>query len=209
MTADHVQPGATVAALDRLQEVTEAAGHTLAPRLTVHPRFAVDPERWLDARLHFSMRDRSDTDGYARDDAGSVWPERTMERAKVDDGAEFELTGTISTQWYVGAGGDPEELIPGEPVATGGPVAEVLDGVRDGQDVGFDEILTLFRARGREVAAVAQVADELRREAVGDIVTWVANRETSTLPTSAPSSVGSVGSRRGRCRSTCAAPRTS
>jgi len=175
VTADHVNPERPWPALDRLREVTEAGGHTLAPRLTVHPRFAVDPERWLDARLHFPVADRSDTDGYARDDAGSVWPERTMERAKVDDGAEFELTGTMSTQWYVGAGGDPEELIPGEPVATG-PVAEVLDGVRDGQDVGFDEILTLFRARGREVAAVAQVADELRREAVGDIVTWVANR---------------------------------
>ena len=42
--------------------------------------------------------------------------------------------------------------------------------------MGFDEILTLFRARGREVAAVAQVADELRQEIVGDAVTWVANR---------------------------------
>ena len=92
-----------------------------------------------------------DSDGYARDDAGSVWPERTMERAKVDDGAEFELTGTISSQWYVGTGADPESLIPGEPFATGA-VKEVLDGVRAGQDVGFDEILTLFRARGREVA---------------------------------------------------------
>ena len=175
VTADHVNPERPWPDLDRLREVTEAKGHTLAPRLTIHPAFACEPERWLDPALHFPVADRSDSDGYARDDAGSVWPERTMERAKVDDGAEFELTGTISSQWYVGTGADPESLIPGEPFATGA-VKEVLDGVRAGQDVGFDEILTLFRARGREVAAVAQVADELRQEIVGDVVTWVANR---------------------------------
>ncbi len=175
VTADHVNPERPWPALDRLRDVTEAKGHTLAPRLTIHPAFACEPDRWLDPALHFPVADRSDSDGYARDDAGSVWPERTMERAKVDDGAEFELTGTISSQWYVGTGADPESLIPGEPFATGA-VKEVLDGVRAGQDVGFDEILTLFRARGREVAAVAQVADELRQEIVGDVVTWVANR---------------------------------
>lgn len=175
VTADHVNPERPWPDLDRLREVTEAKGHTLAPRLTIHPAFACEPERWLDPALHFPVADRSDSDGYARDDDGSVWPERTMERAKVDDGAEFELTGTISSQWYVGTGADPESLIPGEPFATGA-VKEVLDGVRAGQDVGFDEILTLFRARGREVAAVAQVADELRQEIVGDVITWVANR---------------------------------
>ena len=175
VTADHVNPERPWPDLDRLHDVTEAKGHTLAPRLTIHPAFAREPEQWLDPALHFPVADRSDSDGYARDDAGSVWPERTMERAKVDDGAEFELTGTISSQWYVGTGADPESLIPGEPFATGA-VKEVLDGVRAGQDVGFDEMLTLFRARGREVAAVAQVADELRQEIVGDVVTWVANR---------------------------------
>jgi len=175
VTADHVNPERPWPELDRLREVTEAAGHTLAPRLTIHPHYARQPQRWLDERLHFSVADRSDSDGFARDDPGSVWPERTMERAKVDDGAEFELTGTISSQWYVGAGGEAPVLIPGEPAASG-PVGEVLEGVRAGEDVGFDEIVTLFRARGREVAAIAQVADELRREIVGDTVTWVANR---------------------------------
>src|SRR5262249_21742938 len=41
---------------------------------------------------------------------------------------------------------------------------------------GLDELVTLFSARGPEVAAVAQLADELRAEAVGDTVTWVSNR---------------------------------
>ena len=52
----------------------------------------------------------------------------------------------------------------------------MLAGVLMGHEVGLDEIVTLFSARGPEVAAVADVADELRQRAVGDVVTWVANR---------------------------------
>jgi FO synthase len=55
-------------------------------------------------------------------------------------------------------------------------VREILDGVRAGQEVDEDEIVALFAARGREVRAVADVADEIRREVSGDVVTWVANR---------------------------------
>jgi FO synthase len=39
-----------------------------------------------------------------------------------------------------------------------------------------DELVTLFGARGPEVAAVAALADELRAATVGDEVTWVHNR---------------------------------
>ncbi len=52
----------------------------------------------------------------------------------------------------------------------------MLDGVRLGQIVGEDEIVTLFSARGREVASVAALADELRQDANGDTVTFVRNR---------------------------------
>ena len=184
VTVDHVNPERPWPEIERLASVTEAKGHALAPRLTVHPRYVRDPQRWIDPGLWFAVQDRSDSAGFARDDPGSVWPERTMERAKVDDGAEFELTGTISTQWYVGAGGDPVTLLPRangtapSPArrAVNGAVAEVLDGVMAGEDVGADEMLTLFAARGAEVRAVAEAADELRRRIVGDDVTWVANR---------------------------------
>ena len=55
-------------------------------------------------------------------------------------------------------------------------VTEVLQGVALGQEVGVDEIVTLFSARGPEVALLADVADEMRRAAVGDAVTYVRNR---------------------------------
>ena len=42
VTADHVNPERPWPALDRLRAVTEAAGFTLAPRLTIYPEFALD-----------------------------------------------------------------------------------------------------------------------------------------------------------------------
>ena len=68
VTADHVNPERAWPALDILREATEAAGHTLAPRLTIYPTFAHDPARWLDPALHFPVMDVSDAEGLARED---------------------------------------------------------------------------------------------------------------------------------------------
>ncbi len=43
VTADHVNPERPWPALDRLREVTEAKGFTLAPRLTIYPEYVHDP----------------------------------------------------------------------------------------------------------------------------------------------------------------------
>ena len=50
VTADHVNPERAWPALGILRAATEAAGHVLAPRLTLYPEFALDPDRWLDPR---------------------------------------------------------------------------------------------------------------------------------------------------------------
>jgi len=151
VTADHVNPERAWPALDVLRQATEAAGHTLAPRLTVYPSFALDPERWLDPALRFAVLDASDAEGLARD-----------------------------ASWCSG-GEEPPPLLLGGPAplhapTRGGAVAEVLAGVALGQEVGAAEIVTLFGARGPEVRMVAEVADDLRRQVVGDAVTFVRNR---------------------------------
>ena len=56
VTADHVNPERPWPDLDRLRDVTEAKGHTLAPRLTIHPAFACEPEQWLDPGAALSGR---------------------------------------------------------------------------------------------------------------------------------------------------------
>ena len=146
ITADHVNPERPWPALERLREVTEAEGFALAPRLTIYPHYVQRPDEWIDDDLQFAVMDRSDAEGLGRDDT-----------------------------WYSGAETLPQTLMPGH-AAAGGAVAEVLDGVRAGEEVGIDEIVTLFSARGPEVVAVAELADELRAKAVGDVVTFVINR---------------------------------
>ncbi|HEX3334077.1 MAG TPA: 5-amino-6-(D-ribitylamino)uracil--L-tyrosine 4-hydroxyphenyl transferase CofH [Acidimicrobiales bacterium] len=167
VTADHVNPERAWPALRVLREATEAAGHVLAPRLTVYPSFALDPERWLDPALRFPVLDASDAEGLGRDGSWSSGGEEPPP-ALLD-----EMRGT--------AGAGAPTPMPAPALARGGqrrggPVAEVLDGVALGQEVGEAEIVTLFGARGAEVAMVAEVADDLRRRLAGDAVTFVHNR---------------------------------
>jgi len=158
VTVDHVNPERAWPAVHLLREATEAAGGTLAARLTVYPEYALDPERWLDPAMRFSVLDRLDADGLGREDpwcsGGVVAPPTLVDAIPVPGAGSVVAAGRRA----------------------GGAVAEVLDGVNLGQEVGEDEIVTLFSARGPEVRAVAEVADQLRRDEVGDVVTWVANR---------------------------------
>ena len=159
VTADHVNPEAPWPHLERLRAVTEAAGLVLTPRLTIYPEFARDPERWLDEGMRFPVLDRSDAEGLAREGAwaagGTVAPPRLV----------APRPRPAPAAWLHAA-----------PPLAGSAVGEVLSGVVAGQQVGEEEIVTLFGARGRELEAVFEVADELRRQAVGDAVTFVRNR---------------------------------
>lgn len=175
VTADHVNPERPWPALDALRDVAAAHGLELAPRLTIYPEFALDPDTWIDERLRFAVLDRSDAEGMARDDPGSVFPERYENAANVGTGAEVVQIGRRSSAWYSGADRSPVSLIP-RSVSITGAVREVLDGVRAGQRVDADELEILFAARGREVAAIAEVADEMRVQANGALVTYVRNR---------------------------------
>ena len=154
VTPDHVNPERSWPAADRLRGVTEAWGRTLAPRLTVYPEFVRAPERWLDPRVHAAVLARSDAEGLGRDDG--TWAAGSDARPPLL--VTLPVGGTVA------------------PARAGSAVGEVLAGVTAGEVVGEDEIVTLFGARGPEVAAVAEVADDLRRSASGDAVTWVANR---------------------------------
>ena len=179
VTADHVNPERPWPALDKLRDATEKRDKVLAPRLTIYPEFATAPTKWLDESLYFKVLDRSDAEGLGRDDPGQVWPEKVTAADVVQDGAEVILIGHRSTQWYSGANNLPPVLISarndGNKIKSG-PVAEVLRGVELGQQINQNEIVTLFGARGPEVNAVATLADQLRKEVVGDVVTWVHNR---------------------------------
>jgi FO synthase len=177
VTADHVNPERPWPALDKLRVASETRGKVLAPRLTIYPEFVHAPNTWLASTLHFPVLDRSDAEGLGRDDPGQVWPEKVTAADVVLDGAEVVLVGHRSTQWYSGANNPTPTLITNEHNDTvTGRVAEILRGVELGHRINEQEIVDLFAARGPEVRAIARVADKLRFEAVGDVVTWVHNR---------------------------------
>ena len=192
VTADHVNPERPWPALDRLVAATEAEGQVLAPRLTIYPEFVAEPERWFDAGLRFAVMDRSDAEGLGRDDPGAVFVQqfRPAEPEQVDDGVEVINLGVRSTAWASGGTNAPPALRAIDQLSAGpltvlpspssasrhDAVTEVLDGVASGEVPGIDEIVTLFGARGRQVQQVCDLADELRRQTVGDVVTWVHNR---------------------------------
>jgi FO synthase len=148
VTIDHVNPERPWPALDRLRAATETSGKTLAPRLTVYPEYVGDPESWLDPDVRFPVLLHSDAEGLAREYA-----------------------------WSAGGTHQPPDLLPAAaPAPGGGPVGEVLAGVVAGEEAGVDELVTLLSARGPDLARVCEVADDLRRDAVGDVVTFVRNR---------------------------------
>ncbi len=158
VTPDHVNPERPWPALDALRAATEAAGFTLAPRLTVYPEYVRDEDEWLHPDVRTAVRRASDSEGLARDD---LWFSGGDTTPPVLVGVDRVPTGpTVAA-------------VPGAPR---GRVAEVLDGVLAGQTVEEAEIVTLLGARGPEVRAVADVADQLRRDLVGDEVTFVRNR---------------------------------
>ena len=55
-------------------------------------------------------------------------------------------------------------------------VALLLNKARNGGELNFDEGLTLARTRGHEMEALVLAADLVRRERVGDVITYVVNR---------------------------------
>jgi FO synthase len=175
VTADHVNPERPWPALERLREVTSQRGYELAPRLTIYPEYVRDAAKWIDPAVQFPVMDRADAEGLGRDDPGAIWPEKVTAADVVLDGAEVVLVGHRSTQWYSGANNKPPILIPGA-AKISGQLREIFDGVEAGDLPDEQQIVALFRARGREMNAVAEFADELRKRAVGDTVTWVHNR---------------------------------
>jgi FO synthase len=146
VTLDHVNPERAWPQLDALTQLLDRAGYALVPRLTVYPEVVRAPSRWLDPALHTAVLQLSDADGFGR---GDTWISGGTEAPP----APRPRGGTLA-----------------------GPVREVLGGVALGHELGEDELVTLFGARGRDVEAVCGAADDLRRQLVGDDVTWVANR---------------------------------
>ncbi|MGK5738437.1 bifunctional FO biosynthesis protein CofGH [Micromonospora sp. URMC 103] len=194
LTPDHVNPERPWPHLDELARRTAEAGFTLRERLTVYPEYVRAGDPWLDPRLlaHVSALADPET-GLAVEDArpvGRPWQEpeevfggrtdlhvtidtsgRTEDRRGDFDsvyGDWAEVATKVTSAPAVAASGD-HDLRAGLRLAAEDPAALL-------EPRHTDAALALFAADGPALDELCRIADDVRREAVGDDVTYVVNR---------------------------------
>src|ERR1700748_3164627 len=70
----------------------------------------------------------------------------------------------------------PSSHIESPAKAAAGAIEEVLASAREGSELTFDQALQLATATGPSLQGLIATADALRRETVGDSITYVVNR---------------------------------
>ncbi|WP_280318533.1 bifunctional FO biosynthesis protein CofGH [Nocardia wallacei] len=199
VTPDHVNPERPWPNLDTLAEITEAAGYRLAERTSAHPRYVRAGNPWVDPRIGAHVAALSDPEtGLAKPDAipqGLPWqePDESWESTgRVDLNTAIDTDGRNTDarsdsglgDEVVGAFGDWEtireqvrELAVAAPERFDADVLAALRAAeRDPAGLTDDQYLALATADGAELDAIAALADQLRRDTVGDDVTYIVNR---------------------------------
>jgi FO synthase len=188
LTPDHVNPERPWPQVEALAEASAQGGFTLRERLTAHPPYLAEP--WLDPRLRAHVAALRGPDGLADEAApvvGRPWQEPdlalvTLGRADLHVAIDADGRAEERRSDFTDVFGDWSAV--GEHASrTGAPqrfdrdVASALDAATERPgELTVDQVLSLLLAEGLELDAVARLADDMRREAVGDDVTYVVNR---------------------------------
>ncbi|GAA3060214.1 bifunctional FO biosynthesis protein CofGH [Streptomyces glomeratus] len=191
LTVDHVNPERPWPQIEQLRERSAAAGFALRERLCVYPEFVRRGEPWLDPRLRPHVDALADPEtGLAREDAvveGHPWqePEEVFTSA-----GRTDLHRTIDTDGRTGDRRDDFDEVYGDwevlrEAAAPGMAPERIDAdVRAALRTAADdptrltdaEALALLHADGPALDALCRTADEVRKSAVGDDVTYIVTR---------------------------------
>ena len=195
LTPDHVNPERPWPSLELLRGVTTECGFQLKARLTVHPEYVIAGEPWLDPRVSAHVAALAGPDGLARPDvrpSGLPWQEPDGGFASV---GRTDLHASVDTEGRTSDRRNDFDSVYGD----WGSVQEAADGLDTGslvhrsrystdaraalgaaeQDPGNlsdEHALTLMTAEGELLEQVCRLADDLRKDTVGDDVTYVVNR---------------------------------
>jgi FO synthase len=190
LTPDHVNPERPWPQIDDLAAQTKAGGFELAERLTIYPGYQREP--WLDPRLAAHVAALADpATGLAAAGAmpqGLPWQE--PDGGWGDSSGRTDLHVTIDTTGrtadrradFAEVYGDWEEvrarIAPASGPARLRPevTAALRAAERDPAGLTDDQALALLDADGPELEALTGLADALRRDTVGDDVTFVVTR---------------------------------
>ncbi|SCL19183.1 bifunctional FO biosynthesis protein CofGH [Micromonospora inyonensis] len=193
VTPDHVNPERPWPQLDELAKHTAAAGFTLRERLTVYPEYVRAGDPWLDPRLLPHVTALADPEtGLAVEAARPVG--RPWQEPEETNGGRVDLHATIDTTGRTGDRRGDFDSVYGDwaqvatrvtaAVTAAGGDADLRTGLRLAADDPAalldprhaDAALALFAADGAALDALCRLADDVRRDTVGDDVTYVVNR---------------------------------
>ncbi|MHB1521506.1 MAG: 5-amino-6-(D-ribitylamino)uracil--L-tyrosine 4-hydroxyphenyl transferase CofH [Ferrimicrobium sp.] len=150
VTPDHVNPERPWPNTTELSERLERLGFALTPRLPIYPSYLQTPSRWIDDSLIPAINYHRDQLGFAREH-----------------------------RWF---SGEPTQLPdrvflkPSNSLATPAWLDELRDELDAGHEAPTELLVEAGSAKGFDVMGVVELADDLRRKTVGDVVTYVANR---------------------------------
>ena len=192
LTPDHVNPERPWPALEDLATVTGDGGFDLVQRLTAQPKYVQAQAGWIDPRVAGHVDALADPDtGFALDvhPVGRPWQEPdeaagSLGRTDLGTAIDTEGRSTEARSDLGSAFGDWEsirdrvgELASRAPERLDVDVAAALRSAeRNPGGCSDADYRALATAEGLALDAVAALADSLRRDAVGDDVTYVVNR---------------------------------
>jgi FO synthase len=199
LTPDHVNPERPWPQIDELAARSADAGFRLVERLTVYPDYVRAGEPWLDPRIVPHVTALADPEtGLAREGItpqGIAWqvPDDAWRVAqsvgRTDLHTSIDTTGRTSDRRedFDSVYGD-WDAVRAEASRTSAPqrldsdVAAALrnaeHALQQGDVLTLDDAdaLALLYADGAELDAICRLADELRKDVVGDEVTYIVNR---------------------------------
>jgi FO synthase len=187
LTPDHVNPERPWPQIDELARRTAELGFELRERLTAYPPYLSGP--WLDPRLRPHVDALAGPDGLARADVvpqGRPWqdPEDALSGT-----GRVDLHVGIDTDGRTGDRRDDFDSVYGDWAEVGRRAAsrptdaiepDVRSALRrasvDPASITDDDAYALLTAEGAALEELCALADAVRRDAVGDTVTYVVNR---------------------------------
>ncbi|KRF33784.1 bifunctional FO biosynthesis protein CofGH [Yonghaparkia sp. Soil809] len=194
LTPDHVNPERPWPQIDELTRLTALSGFTLRERLTAHPHYVRAEEPWLDPRVLPHVRALAGPDGLADESVrpvGLPWQEPDPDWAgsgRVDLHTAIDTEGrrtaarsdvdAVYGDWdeLREAVGDTTRVRTASPALSAGVRAALRRAETDPAGLTDAEYLTLLEADGDDLDALASLADDVRRDTVGDPIGYVVNR---------------------------------
>ncbi len=184
LTPDHVNPERPWPHLADLAEASADSGFTLTERLTAHPPYLLEP--WLDPRLAGHVEALRLPSGLAGDVLPKGLPWQEPDGGLVSSG-RTDLHATVDTIGRTGDRRSDFDDVYGDWEAVRATIAapqrldtDVAAALRKApEQLTEKDALSLLTAEGADLEAVCRWADDVRRDAVGDEVTFVVNRNVN------------------------------